>query len=76
MKSLINDIEIGGVKDALNILAKAGNEDLFEKAKHQIGDSHPKWPQLKWTDLGGGKFGWRQVWLAYRNGQRKASKYK
>ena len=59
MKSLINDIEIGGVKDALNILAKAGNEDLFEKAKHQIGDSHPKWPQLKWTDLGGGKFGWR-----------------
>ena len=33
--------------------------DLFEKAKHQIGDSHPKWPQLKWTDLGGGKFGWR-----------------
>ena len=34
-------------------------EDLFEKAKHQIGDSHPKWPQLKWTDLGGGKFGWR-----------------
>ena len=24
MKSLINDIEIGGVKDALNILAKAG----------------------------------------------------
>ena len=35
------------------------DEDLFEKAKHQIGDSHPKWPQLKWTDLGGGKFGWR-----------------
>ena len=59
MKNLINDIEIGGVRDALNILAKAGNEELFEKAKHQIGDSHPKWPQLKWTDLGGGKFGWR-----------------
>ena len=57
--SLINDIEIEGVRDALNILAKAGTEDLFEKAKHQIGDSHPKWPQLKWTDLGGGKFGWR-----------------
>ena len=34
-------------------------EDSIEKAKHQIGDSHPKWPQLKWTDLGGGKFGWR-----------------
>lgn len=59
MKSLINDIEIGGVKDALDILDKAGGEDLFEKAKHQIGDNHPKWPQLKWTDLGGGKFGWR-----------------
>ena len=59
MKNLINDIEIGGVRDALDILAKAGDEDLFEKAKHQIGDSHPKWPQLKWTDLGGGKFGWR-----------------
>ena len=59
MKNLINDIEIEGVRDALNILAKAGTEDLFEKAKHQIGDSHPKWPQLKWTDLGNGKFGWR-----------------
>ena len=59
MKNLINDIEIEGVRDALDILAKAGTEDLFEKAKHQIGDSHPKWPQLKWTDLGGGKFGWR-----------------
>ena len=59
MKSLISTIEIGGVKDALDILAKAGTEDLFEKAKHQIGDVHPKWPQLKWTDLGGGKFGWR-----------------
>ena len=65
MKSLINDIEIGGVRDALDILAKAGSEDLFEKAKHQIGDSHPKWPQLKWTDLGGGKFGWRTI-----NGRR------
>ena len=59
MKNLINDIEIEGVRDALDILVKAGTEDLFEKAKHQIGDSHPKWPQLKWTDLGGGKFGWR-----------------
>lgn len=59
MKSLINDIEIGGVRDALDILAKAGDEELFEKAKHQIGDSHPTWPQLKWTDLGNGKFGWR-----------------
>ena len=39
--------------------AETNDDDSIEKAKHQIGDTHPKWPQLKWTDLGGGKFGWR-----------------
>ena len=63
MKNLINDIEIEVKKSESDEFNKAYSElfgeDLFEKAKHQIGDSHPKWPQLKWTDLGGGKFGWR-----------------
>ena len=34
-------------------------EDLIEKAKHQVGDVHPKWSNLVWTDLGNGKFDWR-----------------
>ena len=64
MKSgLINEIEKEVKKSENDEFNKAYSElfgeDLFEKAKHQIGDSHPKWPQLKWTDLGGGKFGWR-----------------
>ena len=39
--------KLQGVKLNIKISkAEAGNEELFEKAKHQIGDSHPKWPQL------------------------------
>lgn len=48
------------LSEAVGILKAAGNEDIFEKAKHQIGDHNPVYPNLVWTDMGNGKFSWRK----------------
>lgn len=49
------------VADALDVLSKAGTEDLFEKARVQraVGTPHPSNPNILWTDLGNGKFDWK-----------------
>lgn len=58
MENLIKTIQISDVVKAEEILKSAGTEDLFEKAKHNVGDMHPngKWV---WTQLPSGKFDWR-----------------
>ena len=58
MKKLINEININSLQEAEEILKSAGTEDLFEKAKRNVGDMHPngKWV---WTQLPSGKFDWR-----------------
>lgn len=59
---LIATVRISGVREAEEILMKAGDEDLFEKGrprKHQVGETHPLNPNLVWTDLGNGYYAWR-----------------
>ena len=54
----IKSIEINNVSESLDILKAAGTEELFEKAKRQVGDIHPngKWV---WTEYAPGKFDWK-----------------
>ena len=65
MKNVMDDIRIDSLKEAKEILKAAGTEfsyDYIEKGrprKLQVGQSHPLNPNLVWTDLGNGSYGWR-----------------
>lgn len=58
-KSLINKIKTPTLRNAEDILSKAGTEDLFEKAKHQDGDMHPNGKWVWVASANGGKGDWR-----------------
>ena len=60
-QSVIKAIEIEGVDDALDILKSAGDEDIFEKAKHQDGDVHPNGKWVWVSSAAGGKGDWRTM---------------
>jgi hypothetical protein len=64
-KPLKKAMTIDSIDDAFDILSKAGEEDLFEKAKHQIGDVHPngKWV---WTEYTGRDGNTKQEWRAIK----------
>ena len=66
-QSVIKAVEIDGVDNALDILKAAGEEDLFEKAKHQDGDMHPNGKWVWVASAAGGKGDWRTL-----NGDRKS----
>lgn len=65
MKNVMDDIRIDSLQEANEILKAAGTEfsyDYIEKGrprKLQVGQSHPLNPNLVWTDLGNGSYGWR-----------------
>ena len=65
MKNVIDYITINNLQEAKDILKAAGTEfsyDYIEKGrprKLQVGQSHPLNPNLVWTDLGNGSYGWR-----------------
>lgn len=65
MKNVIDYITINNIHEAKEILKAAGAEfsyDYIEKGrprKLQVGQSHPLNPNLVWTDLGNGSYGWR-----------------
>lgn len=65
MKNVMDDIRIDSLQEAKEILKAAGAEfssDYIEKGrprKLQVGQSHPLNPNLVWTDLGNGSYGWR-----------------
>lgn len=58
--NIMDSIYIDDTKEAEDIIKAAGTEDLFEKAKHQVGDIHPngKWV---WTEYAPGKFDWKSL---------------
>ena len=56
---LINRIKTPTLRNAENILSKAGTEDIFEKAKHQDGDMHPNGKWVWVASANGGKGDWR-----------------
>lgn len=56
---LIGQINIDSTADALDILKSAGEEDIFEKAKHQDGDIHPNGKWVWVASANGGKGDWR-----------------
>lgn len=58
---MIESILIGSVSEAEDILSKAGSEELFEKAKHQVGDVHPNHSNWVWTEWAPGKFDWKSI---------------
>lgn len=60
MKSndLIKDINISSIKEAEEIIKKAGSEELFEKA-HNDGDLHPTRPWIWVSSANKGKGDWR-----------------
>lgn len=60
MKSndLIKDINISSIKEAEEIIEKAGSEELFEKA-HNDGDLHPTRPWIWVSSANKGKGDWR-----------------
>lgn len=60
-QSVIKAVEIDGVDNALDILKAAGEEDLFEKAKHQDGDMHPNGKWVWVASAAGGKGDWRTI---------------
>lgn len=67
----IKSIEINNVSESLNILKAAGTEELFEKAKYQVGDVHPNHSDWVWTEYKPGKFDWRHVNGKHHNLQSK-----
>lgn len=56
---LISQINIDSLQEAEDILKAAGEEDLFEKAKHQDGDMHPNGKWVWVSSANGGKGDWR-----------------
>ena len=65
MKNVIDYITINNLHEAKEILKAAGAEfsyDYIEKGRPKkllVGQSHPLNPNLVWTDLGNGSYGWR-----------------
>lgn len=65
MKNVIDYITINNLHEAKEILKAAGTEfsyDYIEKGRPKkllVGQSHPLNPNLVWTDLGNGSYGWR-----------------
>ena len=65
MKNVMDDIRIDSLQEANEILKAAGTEfssDYVEKGRPKkllVGQSHPLNPNLIWTDLGNGSYGWR-----------------
>ena len=56
---LISQINISSLQEAEEILKAAGEEELFEKAKHQDGDMHPNGKWVWVSSANGGKGDWR-----------------
>ena len=56
---LISQINIDSLQEAEDILKAAGEEELFEKAKHQDGDMHPNGKWVWVSSANGGKGDWR-----------------
>lgn len=56
---LISQISIDSLQEAEDILKAAGEEELFEKAKHQDGDMHPNGKWVWVSSANGGKGDWR-----------------
>lgn len=58
--NMMNSIQINNIEEAEDIIKATGTEDLFEKAKHQVGNIHPngKWV---WTEYAPGKFDWKSL---------------
>ena len=56
---LISQINIDSLQEAEDILKAAGDEELFEKAKHQDGDMHPNGKWVWVSSANGGKGDWR-----------------
>lgn len=56
---LISQINIDSIQEAEDILKAAGDEELFEKAKHQDGDMHPNGKWVWVSSANGGKGDWR-----------------
>lgn len=71
MSNIIKHFTINNSKEAVEILKSAGNEELFEKAKWQVGDIHPQHPNWIWTEYAPGKFDWRHANGKYHNLQSK-----
>ena len=57
--NLISQINIDSLQEAEDILKAAGEEELFEKAKHQDGDMHPNGKWVWVSSANGGKGDWR-----------------
>lgn len=58
---LLDNIQINGFEDAMDILKAAGLEDIFEKA-HNVGDLfHCNGKSYIWTEYSPGKFDWRLI---------------
>lgn len=66
MEDLIQSLNIKYLEEAEEIIAKAGEEDLFEKAKkvrRNEGDIHPngKWVWTKYLGKNGYTYDWREI---------------